>query len=351
MTVRDFGRLGGGGKSRLFLLENGWGCTLTLCDYGARIVALEVPDIHGRRQDVIVGAGTLEEFEKGERSFGITVGRYANRIKGSSFCIDGQVFTLPANENHAGIPVQCHGGREGFDRFVWDAEAVPGGVKFSRVSPDGEGGFPGRMNVSVTYTWSDEGICRISYEAVSDRPTVVNFTNHSYFNLRGKGSILDHLLKVDASLYIQNDSCYCPDAILPVEGSPFDFKDFHRIGYRAGMDDSQLRLMHGPSVCWILDGGDNLHRAAILSDPVSGRSMEVWTSEPCLLMYPGTHLGPSIRGKNGPLEQFCAAAFETMHAADSPNQPRFPSTILRPGEVFSSVTEYRFGIRGGQALR
>ena len=322
-------------------------------------------------RDVIYG--TSGPFTSGERSFGITVGRYANRIKGSRFTIDGREYILPHNEVHDGIPVQCHGGAQGFDRFFWEAEPFPYGIRFSRLSPDSEEGFPGNLQVCVTYELTDT--LRITYRATTDRPTHVNFTNHSSFNLSGHGGYaLDHVLKVNASRYILNDNCFCPDRILPVDGTPFDFREPRRIDFGLGMEHPQLRRMGGPSVCFLLsdinssegipnspdsipnssDGIPNsldgtldspdiaLKSAATLTSPDGSLSLEVRTTEPCLLLYPATHFDGSIRGKHYPLEKYGALALETMHAANSPNDPRFPSTLLRPGESFVSVTEYRF---------
>ena len=290
-------------------------------------------------RDVIYG--TAGPFSTGERSFGMTAGRYANRIKGSRLTIDGKDYPLPANEFHDGIPVQCHGGAHGFDRFVWDAEPLGCGIRFSRLSPDGEEGFPGNLRVSVTYELEESNALRITYRATTDKPTHVNFTNHSYFNLSSRGGYaLDHRLKVAASRYILNDNCFCPKDILPVSGSPFDFSRERRIDFGLRMENEQLRRMGGPSVCWLLDGTDG--PAATLTAPDGALSMEVRTSEPCLLMYPVTHFDGSIAGKHYPLEKYGGIALETMHAASSPNDPRFPSTLLRPGEVFHSFTEFRF---------
>ncbi len=323
---------------RHFTVANGSGATLTVCDFGARVVCLEVPDARGILRDVIYG--TDGPFAAGERSFGMTAGRYANRIKGSRFTIDGREYILPHNEVHGGIPVQCHGGANGFDRFFWEAETLGCGVRFTRRSPDGEEGFPGNLQVSVTYELTEDNCLRITYLATTDKPTHVNLTNHSYFNLSGHGGYaLDHRLKVAASRFILNDECYCPAEILPVEDTPFDFRESRRIDFGLQTDHPQLRRMGGPSVCWILDGDSP---AATLEAPDGLLRMEVRTTEPCLLMYPATHFDGSIEGKHYPLEKYGGIALETMHAASSPNDSRFPSTLLRPGEVFHSCTEFRF---------
>lgn len=291
----------------------------------------------------------------------MTAGRYANRIKGSRFTIDGKEYILPHNEEHGGIPVQCHGGANGFDRFTWDAMRLPpgpgtaGGLRFSRLSPDGEEGFPGNLQVSVTYELTEENTLRITYGAITDKPTHVNFTNHSYFNLSGHGGYaLDHMLQINASRFILNDECYCPGEILSVEGSPFDFRAPRRIDYGLHTDHPQLKRMGGPSVCWILDSPVSSCRvdddskvacpspAATLISPDEALRMEVRTTEPCLLMYPATHFDGTIQGKHYPLEKYGGIALETMHAASSPVDPRFPTTLLRPGEIFHSVTEFRF---------
>lgn len=248
-----------------------------------------------------------------DRFFGPVIGRFGNRIDHASFEIDGVRCDVVANETLAGEPVQCHGGPMGFDRFVWKGEPLVEkgrvGVRFHRLSPDGEQGFPGNMDAYVTYWLSDDNVVKIEYDAVTDRPTVVNLSNHTYFNIRGSkpSNVMEHLFQVEADTCVQNNTHYCPDLLLPVDGSPFDFREPHRIDYRIDMPNEHLRIMKGMSACWaVRDWDGTLRKAADLYDEVSGRGLE------------------------------------TIHFPDSPNQDRFPSTVLRPGERYHSETEYRF---------
>lgn len=349
ITESDFGKLSTGESTKLYTIVNPSGASLQLLDYGARIVSIRVPDRDGKLGDVVVGFGDLENFEHKDRFIGPVIGRFGNRIDHSSFDLDGVHYEVTPNETFGGEPVQCHGGPMGFDRFVWEAEPVekPGcrGVRFHRLSPDGEEGYPGNMDAYVTYWLTDDNTVRAEYEATTDKPTVVNLSNHTYFNLKGDegGYVMEHLLQVDADTCVQNNTHFCPDLLLPVDGSPFDFREPHRVDYRIDMDNEHLRIMHGMSACWVLRGYDGtLRRAADLYDRKSGRGVETWTTEPTLLTFTGRTFNDSYQGKYGPIEKFGGMLLETIHFPDSPNQPRFPSTVLRPGERYHSVTEYRF---------
>ena len=350
VRTESFGKLSTGEEVSLFRLSNGSGAYVEITDYGCRIVGLHVPDRKGRLGDVIVGYGDISSFETGsERFFGAVIGRYGNRIDGAEFVLDGKTVSLSANEELGGRPVHIHGGFKGFDRVLWDAETIVedsrAGVRFSRVSPDGEEGYPGNLSCSVTYWWTEDNVLRIEYGATTDAPTVVNMSNHAFFNLKGEdgGYVMDHLLQVESDFYIQNTEQFVPDLILPVDGSPFDFREPHRVDYRTDMPNEHLRIMHGFSACWILRGdAGGFARAGSLYEPRSGRGVEIWTDEPGLLTYTGRTFNESVQGKYGPVEKFGGMLLETLHFADSPNQPRFPSTVLRPGETYSSVTEFRF---------
>ena len=347
VTVAPFGTLSTGEAAHLFTLTNRSGAYMTLTDYGARIVSIHVPDRTGKLDDVIVGYGDLASFEKKDRFMGCTIGRYANRIDHASFELDGKRYELDANEHYGGEPVQCHSGRKGIDRFLWAYELLPGGVRFTRTSPDGEGGFPGNLDLSVSFYWTEDNVCRIEYKAVTDAPTVVSLSNHSYFNLKGAdgGYVMDHRLTVRADSCIQNNTHLCPDLVLPVEGTPFDFRTPHRVDYRIDQSSRQLEIMHGMSACWVLDGYDgSLRQVARLYEPRSGRVVETWTTEPALLTYTARFFHEGMIGKYGPLEKFGGMLLETIHFPDSPNQPRFPSTVLRPGETYSSITEWHFSV-------
>lgn len=352
VSVSDFGNLSTGEPTKLYTIVNRSGASLQLLDYGARIVSIKVPDRDGKIGDVVVGFGDLDSFEHKDRFIGPVIGRYGNRIYHSAFDLDGVHYNLVPNESFDGEPVQCHGGPQGFDRFVWESEPVQeegrAGVRFHRLSPDGEEGYPGNMDAWVTYWLTDDNVVKAEYEATTDSPTVVNLSNHTYFNLKGDegGYVMEHLLQVDADTCVQNNTHFCPDKLLPVDGSPFDFREPHRVDYRIDMDNEHLRIMHGMSACWVLrDWDGSLRRAADLYDRKSGRGVETWTTEPTLLTFTGRTFNESYRGKYGPIEKFGGMLLETIHFPDSPNQPRFPSTVLRPGDRYYSTTEYRFYAR------
>ena len=351
VTSEPFGRLSTGEEVTLWRLKNNRGASVELIDYGSRIVKICMPDRDGGIDDVVVGYGSLSSFENGDRYFGPVIGRFGNRIDHASFELDGVCYDLVANEKLCGESVQCHGGIMGFDRFVWSGEAIKekgrSGVRFYRLSPDGEQGFPGNMHAYVTYWLSSDNVVKIEYEATTDKATVVNLSNHTFFNLRGSvpSNVMEHIFQVEADTCIQNNAHYCPDLILPVEGTPFDFREPHRIDYRIDQPHEHLRIMKGMSACWaVRDWDGSLRKAADLYDEVSGRGVETWTTEPALLTYTGRGLNPKKYpdGKYGPLCKFAGMLLETIHFPDSPNQDRFPSTVLRPGDKYYSTTEYRF---------
>ena len=349
-----FGKLSGGEEVTLFHLSNAAGASMDITDYGCRVVAIKMPDRNGRIDDVVVGPGDISTFENGpERFFGPVIGRYGNRINHASFRIDGMEYQIEANENLAGEQVVCHGGPEGFDRKMWDASVIEEngrrGVRFHRVSPDGEQGFPGNLNAYVTYWLTEDNTIRMEYEATTDKATVVNLSNHTYFNLHGsEGSyVMEQLLQVEADTMVQNNLQMCPDILLPVDGTPFDFREPHTVDYRLDPPNEQLTIMKGMSACWkIRDWDGSLRKAADLYDPRSGRGVQTWTTEPALLTFTGRTFDPSRHiGKYGPIQKYGGMLLETIHFADSPNQDRFPSTVLRSGDTYKSVTEYRFYAR------
>ena len=350
IEIRPFGTLSDGRETRLFRLTNTSGAYMEVCDYGARIVSIHVPDRRGELDDVIVGYGTAEDFEQGpDRFIGCILGRYCNRIDGACITIDGCEYRLEANETLGGKPVHCHGGFDGFDRKLWRAETLHRedrvGIRMHYLSPDGEGGYPGNLDCRVTYWWSNENVCRVEYEATTDAPTVINLSNHAYFNMKGSraGYVMEQTLQVEADSCIQNNAQFCPDLVRTVDNSPFDFREPHRIDYRIDMPDEHLRIMRGMSACWKIRGWDgSLRRAARLEDTGSGRGAEIWTTEPAFLIYTGRSFDGRAKGKYGPIQKFNGMVLETLHFADSPNQERFPSTLLRPGERYRSSTEWRF---------
>lgn len=354
ITSESFGTLSTGEEATLWHVVNKNGASMDVTDYGCRIVRICMPDRNGNIDDVVVGYGDLASFENGDRFIGPVIGRFGNRIDHASFTIDGVKYEVDANETFNGEPVQCHGGREGFDQKMWKGEAVSeagrAGVRFYRLSPDGEQGFPGNMEAYVTYWLSDDNTVTLEYEATTDKPTVVNLSNHTYFNLRGSEGcyVMEHLLQVEADTCVQNNTHFCPDLLLPVDGTPFDFRKPQRIDYRIDMPNEHLRIMKGMSACWVIrDWDGTLRRAADLYDRKSGRGIETWTTEPALLTFTGRTFNSAgyPNGKYGPIEKFGGMLLETIHFPDSPNQDRFPSTVLRPGEKYHSVTEYRFYVK------
>ena len=351
ISEAPFGNLSTGEEVTLYTVVNPSGAVLEVADYGARIVRICVPDRDGNIDDVVVGAGDVATFEKGpERFFGCVIGRYGNRINHASFTLDGVKYELEANEEFDGVPVQCHGGHDGYDRKMWEGEPVRqdgmSGVRFHRLSPDGEQGYPGNLRCSVTYWWTEANVCRIEYEAVTDKPTVVNLSNHTVFNLKGPGDryVMNHIMTVDSDVYVQGNRQLCPDKLLPVAGSPFDFREPHRVDYR--IDDysnEQFRIADGMSGCWVIrDWDGSLKKVADLYAPETGIGVETWSTEPAFLTFTGRTFDGSETGKYGPMEKFCGMLLETFHLADSPNRPEFPTTELRPDDKFTSVTEWHF---------
>ncbi|RZJ11319.1 MAG: galactose mutarotase [Rubrivivax sp.] len=343
ITSRPYGRLQDGREVREYRLENGRGLVLTALDWGGIVTGLWAPDAAGRTDNVVLGLASLEAYLAGAGShLGVIAGRYANRIAKASFELDGERFTLAANDG----PNCLHGGPVGFGASLWTGRpqvAADGSVSLllERLSPNGEMGFPGTMHVAVRYTLGADMSWRIDYEATTDRPTVVNLTSHAYFNLGGaeSGSALGHQLTLHASRYTVPDARAIPLRHTSVDGTPFDFRRERAIGSEVGYDHNWL-LDH------TLDGA--LHPAARLRDPVSGRSMDILTTEPAIQFYAGTWLNGSLASPGGKLfTRGAGVCLETQHSPDSPNRPvspDWPSTVLRPGEVFRSTTLHRLSV-------
>jgi aldose 1-epimerase len=344
---RPFGTLPDGTPIDLYALEGPGRLRATIMTWGAAVVSLEVPDAAGARADVLLGFDDLAGFLAKENPyFGCIAGRFANRIARGRFTLDGQAYALACNdgENH------LHGGRRGFDRVVWTAKPSLGpagpSLELAYVSKDGEEGYPGNLSATVLYTLGDDGL-RIDYAVTADRPTPVNLTNHAYFNLEGEGNgtILDHRLQLHASRFTAVGPGLIPTGALPsVAGTPFDFRAESRIGDRIDAADPQLTLAGGYDHNWVLDQvGASPWPCARVVAPRSGRVMEVSTSEPGVQFYAGNFLTGTLRGKGGKVYPhrggFC---LETQRFPDSPNQPGFPSTVLRPGQRYTSTTLYRF---------
>lgn len=340
------------GVARRFTLENAAGLRAELTDYGATLVSLLAPDRHGRLGDVVLGFDSAEEYAGHPFFLGATVGRFANRIAGGRFTLDGVTHQLGLNDGPPHARGQLHGGAGGFHTRIWQVEEVPGApgraVRFRRRSPDGEEGYPGNLEVAVTYTLApDANDLRLDYEATTDRPTPINLTHHSYFNLQGAGDVLGHRLRIDADRFTPVGPALLPlPALAPVAGTPFDFSKLRAIGERLGTQDDQLRVAGGYDHNFVLrDRGAAPSPAAWLHDPASGRTLEVLTTEPGLQFYSGNFLDGSWPGKGGRAHgRHAGLCLEPQHFPDSPNRPDFPPVILRPGAVFRSATVFRFGI-------
>ncbi len=348
-VTRDlFGELPDGREVYAYTLDNGRDVALKAITYGGIIVSLSAPDRDGRSGDVVLGYDDLAGYLRETPYFGAIIGRYGNRIANAQFTLDGRRYQLEANNG----PNHLHGGGVGFDKVVWSAtpfsRADSVGVVFRYTSADGEEGYPGNLAATVTYTLSVDGSLIFDYEATADQPTPVNLTQHSYFNLAGDGTrdVLDHVLTIDADGFTPVDSTLIPTGeIAPVEGTPFDFRTPTAIGARIGAADQQLEHGGGYDHNFVLRrGGEALAHAAHVYEPTTGRTLDVYTTEPGLQFYSGNFLDGSLVGKSGHVYEhrygFC---LETQHYPDSPNQPAFPSTILRPGEEYRSRTVLKFG--------
>jgi aldose 1-epimerase len=342
--IEEFGVTPDGTKVARYTLENGRGLRARILTYGGVVQTLEVPDRDGRSGNVVLGCASLADYLTMSRYFGAIVGRYGNRIAGGRLSLDGKEYHLSRNDGANSL----HGGERGFDGRVWEvAAAGERELTLAYVSPDGEEGYPGTLRASVTYTVTDDAL-RIDYHATTDKPTVVNLTNHSYFNLAGEGSgqVYDHVLTLNAARYTPVGAGQIPTGELaPVAGTPLDFTGPHRIGARIREPHPQLLAGLGYDHNFVLDqdppGGLGL--AARVEDPHSGRVMEVLTTEPGVQFYSGNVLdGSSVGTGGGTYRQGDALCLETQHFPDSPNQPDFPSTVLRPGEEHTSTTIYRF---------
>jgi aldose 1-epimerase len=344
----SFGMLPDGRPVRRFVLRNG-GVEVEAVEYGAIITRVLVPDRRGEPGDVVLGFDTLEEYLGTSPYFGAVVGRCANRIAHGRFALVGVTHQLACNDgaNH------LHGGVRGFDKVLWRGtptsdDAMPG-VTFACESADGEEGYPGALSVRVSYLLSREGALHVRYRATTDRPTIVNLTQHSYFNLAARdGDVLGHELHVNASRFTPVDAGLIPTGELrPVNGSPFDFRTPIALGARIGSPDRQLELAGGYDHNFVLDrdGHRSLAPAARVVEPVSGRTLDVHTTEPGLQLYSGNFLDGSITGKEGRRyghrSGFC---LETQHFPDSPNHPSFPSVVLRPDDAYESASVYAFGV-------
>jgi aldose 1-epimerase len=329
----------------LYTLRNARGMIVQLTNYGGKIVSIIVPDRDGTMGDINLGYETAEQYIKGTASLGATMGRYANRIAGGQFELNGQTYTLFKNNG----PHTIHGGQKGFRFVVWDGRQIDEStVELSYLSVDGEEGFPGNLRIKVVYSVTDDNELKLDYTATTDKPTVINFTNHAFFNLKGegRGDVLDHVLWVKAAQFTPTDATAIPTGeFRDVRGTPFDFTTPKSLGRDIDMDNEQLAFGGGYDHNFVLGNQGKLERVARLSEPRSGRIMEVYTTEPGLQVYTansltgtGTDIGKGGKAY-GPRSAVC---LETQHFPDSPHHPSFPSTVLNPGEEYRSTTVYRF---------
>lgn len=348
ISCEVFGRTADGTVVELFTLTGAAGHQARVATYGATLVGLHAPDRSGAPADVLLGFDTLGPYLGAHPYFGSLVGRYANRIADGRFTLDGVTYALPQNNG----PHHLHGGPAGFHRAIWRPESAdePGGPRLTLryVSPDGEGGYPGTLAVAVTYTLHDGGALRIDYAATTDRPTPVNLTSHSYFNLAGGGDVLAHELYLAADYVLPVDAGLIPSGELrAVVGTPLDFTTPALIGARLGADDEQLRRAGGGyDHCFVLrSAGELAVLAARVVEPRSGRVLELYTTQPGVQCYTANALDGSLRGKGGrAYGKYAGLCLETQHFPNSPNQPAFPCTILRPGETYRHSTIYRLGV-------
>jgi aldose 1-epimerase len=334
----------------LYVLKNSRGMTLPITNYGGRFVALLVPGKDGRMRDVVVGLKSLEDFgASSEPYFGATIGRFGNRIAKGQFSLDGQQYSLPANNG----PNTLHGGKKGFQSVVWNARQLNDStLELTYLAKDGEEGFPGNLNVKVTYGLTAANEVTMDYEATTDKPTVVNLTNHAFFNLNGEGSgtINNHLLQINATRYTPVDATLIPTGKLePVAGTPFDFTKLTAIGSRIDtVNNEQLKFGKGYDHNFVLadqKSSDLRHAATVVGDQ-SGIVMEIYTQEPGLQFYGGNFMQSKNTFKGGSKDDFRTAfCLETQHFPDSPNQPQFPSTVLKPGQTYKTRSVYKFSVQ------
>jgi aldose 1-epimerase len=336
-----------GKVTRMFTMENSNGMIVNLTNYGAKIVSVYVPDRDGILADVVLGFNSLDEYQQYGASHGAVVGPFANRIANASFTIDGETYQLPVNNGQATL----HSGPDSWYRKVWDFEKNGNVTEFTIESPDGEFGFPGNKKAKVTYTLTDDNELKIDYEVTTDKPTHINLTNHSYFNLRGEGNgdILNHVVVINASRSTPvHDGGMIPTGeIADITGTELDFTSPHAIGERINAPHPMLQYAKGYDFNYVIDKEpEELAFAASALDPESGRFMEVFTTEPGVQLYTGNHLSGKEIGNSGkPYTAYTGFCLETQHFPDSPNQPHFPSTLLTPDDVYRSTTIYKFSVK------
>jgi len=355
VTQSEFGVMPDGAKVQRWDMTNGRGLSVSMIDHGATIIAVSAPDRDGKSTNITLGLDSLEAYLGHAGCFGCTVGRFANRIGGGRFTLDGKTHELPTNNG----PNHLHGGPEGFARQVWQARPVREegrvGVTFTYASPDGEMGYPGKLRAEVTYAVTRGDTLEITFAATTDAPTVVNLTNHAYWNLAGgKTQVFDHEVAIRAEHYLPTDEGLIPTGeVASVAGTPFDLRQPTNVGKAIQRVLAETQGPRGFDLCYVIspakgettsdaEAPQKLAKFATLRHTASGRTMEVWTTQPGMQFYSAIHL--SGHEKNGGYPQYGALCFETQHWPDAPNQPTFPSTTLRPGEQYEQRAEYRFGV-------
>jgi len=347
ITCKSFGTTAGGEKASLYTLINANGASASISNYGGTVTSLMMPDRNGKMGDVVLGFNKLADYEKKSPYFGCLVGRYGNRIAKGEFTLDGKTYHLPINNNGQSL----HGGLKGFDKVVWNAtplETKQGpSLKLTYVSKDGEEGYPGKLSVTATYTLTNKNELKLVYSAKTDKPTVVNLTHHSYFNLAGQGNgdILGHVVTIHANKFTPVDKVLIPSGKLAsVKGTPFDFRKPTSIGARIQEKDEQLKNGKGYDHNWVADKWPgHLGLIAKIEEPKSGRVLEVISTEPGVQFYSGNFLDGTLTGKGGKVYNFRNGfCFEPQHFPDSPNHKNFPSTVLRPGQTYKNTIIYRF---------
>jgi aldose 1-epimerase len=346
ITQAPFGTLPDGRQVTRYTLRNARGMLVKIIDFGGVITEIHAPDRNGRLADVALGFDSLEPYMTDSPYFGATIGRYGNRIARGRFTLDGKQYQLPINNG----PNHLHGGAPGYDKVLWRSRVEDGAVVLRYHSPDGEQGYPGNLDASVTYRLTDDNEIVALFRAVTDQATPVNLTQHSYFNLRGAGNgdVLGHMLTLACDRYIPIDPTSIPlGPIAAVDGTPFDFRTPQAIGSRIEAADEQLKNGGGYDHCVVVDrpaGGRGLVRAAHVLEPESGRVLELFTEEPGVQFYSGNFLDGSLHGKGHTYAYRGGFCLEPQHYPDSPNHPDYPSTILRPGEIYETESRFRFSV-------
>lgn len=349
MTIssKAFGKMTDGREVQVFTLTNKSGVEARIINYGGIVLSLKVPDRHGVMGDVVLGFDTLEDYLTKSPYFGCLVGRFGNRIAGGKFSLNGKSYTLAINN----APNSLHGGIKGFDKVLWTATpkttATGPALSLNYVSADGEEGFPGTLSVTAVYTLTEDNALVLDFTAVTDKDTVVNLTHHSYFNLACKGDVLDQVVTINSDAFTPVNEALIPTGELrPVAGTPFDFRKPEKIGARINSADLQIKYAGGYDHNWVLrNHSGKLELAATVEDQVSGRVMEVLTTEPATQFYSGNFLDGTLTGKYGWVYKFRnGLCFEPQHYPDSPNQPSFPSTLLKPGQTYTNTIVYRFSV-------